>query len=77
MAKNLQAKLAPSDSIRIFDINQSAVHQLAEDMKASQTGGAVVTTAETAQDAARDSVRTSPLHFQHPFPIHIMSIFYP
>ncbi|KAK8051595.1 hypothetical protein PG993_002980 [Apiospora rasikravindrae] len=55
MAKNLQAKLPPSDSIRIFDINQSAVRRLAEDMKASQTGGAAVTTAETAKDAARDS----------------------
>ncbi|KAK8090550.1 3-hydroxyisobutyrate dehydrogenase [Apiospora phragmitis] len=55
MAKNLQAKLPPSDSIRIFDINQSAVRRLAEDMKASQTGGAVLTTAETAKDAARDS----------------------
>ncbi|KAK6852373.1 3-hydroxyisobutyrate dehydrogenase [Apiospora arundinis] len=55
MAKNLQAKLAPSDSIRIFDINQSSVRRLAEDMKSAQTGGAVVTTAETANDAARDS----------------------
>lgn len=65
MAKNLQAKLAPSDSIRIFDINQSAVHRLAGDMKASQTGGAVVITAETAEDAARDSVRKSPFRSQH------------
>jgi len=59
MAKNLQAKLAPSDSIRIFDINQSSVRRLAEDMKTSQTGGAVVITAETAKDAAQDSVRTA------------------
>ncbi|KAK8119199.1 uncharacterized protein PG998_003825 [Apiospora kogelbergensis] len=55
MAKNLQAKLAPSDSIRIFDINQNSVRRLAEDMKATQTGGAGVITAETATDAARDS----------------------
>ncbi|KAK8128032.1 3-hydroxyisobutyrate dehydrogenase [Apiospora sp. TS-2023a] len=72
MAKNLQAKLAPSDSIRIFDINQSAVHRLAEDMKASQTGGAAVTTAETAKDAARDSDTVITCL---PEPAHVKAVF--
>ncbi|KAK7982151.1 hypothetical protein PG996_009843 [Apiospora saccharicola] len=72
MAKNLQAKLAPSDSIRIFDINQSAVHRLAEDMKASQTGGAAVTTAETAIDAARDSDTVITCL---PEPAHVKAVF--
>ncbi|KAK8028539.1 apses transcription [Apiospora marii] len=72
MAKNLQAKLAPSDSIRIFDINQSAVQRLADDMKASQTGGAAVTTAETAKDATRDS---DTIITCLPEPAHVKAVF--
>ncbi|KAK7956587.1 3-hydroxyisobutyrate dehydrogenase [Apiospora aurea] len=72
MARNLQAKLPPSDSIRIFDINQSAARRLAEDMKASQTGGAAVTTAETAKDAARDSDTVITCL---PEPAHVKAVF--
>lgn len=63
MARNLQSKLAPADSIRIFDINQASVQRLAEEMKASQAGGAVVETAGSAYEAAKDSVRMPPPPF--------------
>ena len=69
MAKNLQSKLPPTDSIRIFDINKASVQRLAEEMKTSQAGGAVVETAGSAYEAAEDSVRkpsfVSHLFFQH------------
>ncbi|KAI1874916.1 uncharacterized protein JN550_002345 [Neoarthrinium moseri] len=55
MAKNLQAKLPPSDSIRIFDLNADAVQRLAEEMKASTAGGAVVEIAKSVNEAASDS----------------------
>lgn len=55
MAKNLQSKLAPSDSIRIFDINKASVQRLAEEIKTSQAGGAVVEAADSAYEAAKDS----------------------
>lgn len=37
MAKNLQAKLSPNDSLTIFDINREAMERLAEDMKSTTT----------------------------------------
>jgi 3-hydroxyisobutyrate/3-hydroxypropionate dehydrogenase len=56
MAKNLQAKLPPTDSIRLFDLNKDAVQRLAEEMRASQAGGATVEVAGTVNEAAKDSV---------------------
>lgn len=58
MAKNLQSKLAPSDSIRIYDLNKEAVKRLAEEMQTSQAGGATVEIAQTVNEAARDAVST-------------------
>ncbi|KAI1348150.1 NAD binding domain of 6-phosphogluconate dehydrogenase-domain-containing protein [Xylaria sp. FL0043] len=55
MAKNLQSKLSPSDSVRLFDINKDAMHRLAEDMRTSQAGGAVVELADNVADAAKDA----------------------
>ncbi|KAH8681086.1 3-hydroxyisobutyrate dehydrogenase [Xylariales sp. PMI_506] len=55
MAKNLQAKLAPSDSVRIFDLNKDAVRRLAEEMNTSQAGGAAVEVAQSVNEAAKDS----------------------
>ncbi|KAI1656758.1 putative 3-hydroxyisobutyrate dehydrogenase G6G8.5 [Daldinia decipiens] len=55
MAKNLQAKLPPSDSVKLFDINGDAVKRLAEEMWTSQTGGAAVELAHDVNDAAKDS----------------------
>ena len=60
MAKNLQAKLPPSDSVSLYDINKDATRKLADEMRESQAGGASVRLAESAQDAARDAVCISP-----------------
>lgn len=64
MAHNLQAKLSPSDSLRIFDINREAMQKLAADMAASQAGGASVGLADSAADASKEavSVASSPAH---------------
>ncbi|KAI0913669.1 NAD binding domain of 6-phosphogluconate dehydrogenase-domain-containing protein [Ustulina deusta] len=55
MAKNLQSKLSPSDSVCLFDINKDAMHRLAEDMRTSRAGGAVVELADNVADAAKDA----------------------
>ncbi|KOS22810.1 putative 3-hydroxyisobutyrate dehydrogenase [Escovopsis weberi] len=52
MAKNLQAKLAPSDRISLFDINAAAASSLEKEMAA---GAAAVDIARSAQDASRDA----------------------
>lgn len=57
MAKNLQAKLAPDDTLNLFDINKEAVQKLAAEIKASQTGGASVALAPNVADACKDAVR--------------------
>ena len=74
MAKNLQAKLPPTDSIRIYDINKAAAEKLAGEMRASASGGAAVEIADSVNHAARDAVsgkrgggpRGPPAH--HPWP---------
>ncbi len=63
MAKNLQGKLPPSDTIRLFDINNDAVAKLSEDMSNAQAGGAAVVAADSVTDAARDAV-SNPLPTQ-------------
>ncbi|KAI0177589.1 putative 3-hydroxyisobutyrate dehydrogenase G6G8.5 [Pestalotiopsis sp. NC0098] len=55
MAKNLQAKLPPGDTIRLFDLNKDAVHQLTQEMKSAQAGGATVEIAQSVNEAAKDS----------------------
>lgn len=57
MAKNLQSKLSPSDSIQLFDINKDAMQKLAADMTSGQAGGASVRIAESALDASKEAVR--------------------
>ncbi|KAI1432214.1 NAD binding domain of 6-phosphogluconate dehydrogenase-domain-containing protein [Xylaria sp. CBS 124048] len=42
MAKNLQSKLSPSDSVRLFDINTETMTLLAEEFKTSKVKGAAV-----------------------------------
>ena len=59
MARNLQAKLPPSDSLRIFDINREAMQRLAGEMAASQAGGASVELADSVADASREAVSVS------------------
>jgi len=55
MARNLQSKLAPSDTIRVYDINKAAAEKLVGEMKTQQAGGAVAQVAHNAGDAAREA----------------------
>lgn len=59
MAKNLQAKLLPTDSLSLFDINQEAARRLAGEMESASTEGASVMLAPSAADASRDAVRNA------------------
>lgn len=56
MAKNLQAKLSPSDKVAVFDINRGAMEKLAKETQAGQSGGAVVELAKSAFDASQEAV---------------------
>ncbi|KAL2131409.1 hypothetical protein VTI74DRAFT_5142 [Chaetomium olivicolor] len=55
MARNLQSKLPPSDSIKVFDINKAAAEKLVEEMTTQQAGGAAAKVACSAGDAAREA----------------------
>ena len=55
MARNLQAKLPPSDTLRVFDINAESIQKFAEETKALGNGAAV-TIAASVREAAEDSV---------------------
>ena len=57
MARNLQSKLAPTDTLRLFDINTSAAERLAQEMKSQQAGGAIAEVSASVEDAAREAVR--------------------
>lgn len=61
MAKNLQSKLLPTDSLSLFDINREAMQQLAGEMETSSSEGASVALAPSAADASQDAVRMPPL----------------
>lgn len=74
MAKNLQSKLPPSDSVRLYDINKVAMQQLSDEMREAQAGGAAVHLAGSASDAAKEAVCISPL-FPTPS-LQMMSMFY-
>lgn len=70
MARNLQSKLSPSDTVRLYDINREAAEKLAQAMRAQPAGGAAVRLAESAADAVKEAVRDilffSVLLFRHP-----------
>jgi len=55
MARNLQAKLPPTDNIRLFDINTAAAERLAQEMTA-QAGGARAHVSESAASASQHAV---------------------
>ncbi|KAI1156716.1 NAD binding domain of 6-phosphogluconate dehydrogenase-domain-containing protein [Nemania diffusa] len=55
MAKNLQSKLSPSDSVILFDINKTAMNELAKDIRTSQPEGAVIELAENVVEVARNA----------------------
>lgn len=55
MARNLQAKLPSTDTIRVYDINAESVERFVQDTK-SLSSGAAVKTASCVREAAEDSV---------------------
>lgn len=55
MARNLQAKLPASDTLRVFDINTEMANKFAQETKALGNGAAV-TVADGVRDAAENSV---------------------
>jgi hypothetical protein len=55
MARNLQAKLPSSDTLKIYDINSESVQRFANETKALSKG-ASVQVASTVREAAEDSV---------------------
>ncbi|KAI9052889.1 hypothetical protein LZ554_003161 [Drepanopeziza brunnea f. sp. 'monogermtubi'] len=57
MAWNLQAKLPPSDTLRVYDVNTESVEKFANDTKAL-SGGASVHVAANAREAAEHSATT-------------------
>jgi len=60
MARNLQAKLASSDTLHIYDINTASAEKFVAETKAL-SGGASVKVASTVREAAENSVRLFPL----------------
>lgn len=66
MARNLQTKLPPSDSLKIFDINREAMQKLAGEMAAAQAGGASVALADSAADASKEAVSVFSLQLTLP-----------
>lgn len=77
MAKNLQSKLPPSDTIRLYDINRGAAEKLVQEMSAQQARGAFAHVADSAADASREAVRhTLTLSLDSLFPkAFMMSLF--
>lgn len=71
MAKNLQAKLPSTDTIRIHDINKGATKKFAEEIQAS-SGGATVQIAASVREAAEDSNTTITVL---PEPSHVRNVF--
>ncbi len=60
MAKNLQSKLTPADTVRLFDINAAAVKQLVSEASAT---GAAVEVVPSVVEAAKEAVRILLLPF--------------
>lgn len=78
MARNLQAKLPSTDTIRVYDINDAAVERFTKDTKALGTGAAVEA-ASNIREAAENSV--SSIFFLMSFKIYlflylVMSLFH-
>ncbi|PMD35984.1 hypothetical protein L207DRAFT_515721 [Hyaloscypha variabilis F] len=71
MARNLQAKLPSSDTLRVFDINAKSIERFANETKALGSGAAVKVAAN-ARDAAEDSETTITVL---PEPSHVKNVF--
>ncbi|KAF3929649.1 hypothetical protein ABW20_dc0109584 [Dactylellina cionopaga] len=73
MAKNLRAKIPETDSLVIYDINESATNRFAEEANSpAGSGGASVTVVKNLQDVARvsDTVIT-----MLPQPKHVRAVY--
>lgn len=55
MARNLQAQLPSSDTIRIYDINPDSMKRFVDETK-TLSSGAAVKSASCVREAAEDSV---------------------
>ncbi|KLU81381.1 hypothetical protein MAPG_00471, partial [Magnaporthiopsis poae ATCC 64411] len=78
MARNLQSKLPPSDTVRLFDINRGAMQKLAAEMKTSQIGGAAVELADSAEAASTEAanlVIQDTVITVLPEPSHVKSVY--
>jgi len=71
MARNLQAKLPSTDTLRIYDINTESVERFAKETKALGSGAAVET-ASSVREAAEDSETTITVL---PEPSHVKNVF--
>jgi len=71
MARNLQAKLPSSDTLRVFDINAESIQKFANETKALGNGAAVEIAAN-ARGAAEDSETTITVL---PEPSHVKNVF--
>ncbi|PQE03753.1 3-hydroxyisobutyrate dehydrogenase protein [Rutstroemia sp. NJR-2017a BBW] len=71
MAKNLQAKLPSTDTIRVYDINTQSVEKFTNDIKALGKGAAVEA-ASCVREAAENSETTITVL---PEPSHVKNVF--
>ncbi|KAF4126892.1 3-hydroxyisobutyrate dehydrogenase [Geosmithia morbida] len=55
MARNLQSKLPPTDTLTIFDVNKDAMSRLEADTQASESGGAELQLAGNVSDAFKEA----------------------
>nr|CDP31349.1 Putative mitochondrial precursor of 3-hydroxyisobutyrate dehydrogenase [Podospora anserina S mat+] len=74
MARNLQSKLPPGDTIRLYDINRSAAEKLVEEMKTQQAGGAAPEVSTSVSDAAKEAVGFLPFFLPHPPQAFMMNL---
>jgi len=70
MAKNLQKKLPPTDTIRVYDINTNALQQFVDEAQNS-SGGAAVKLARGVREASENSTTITVL----PEPSHVKNVF--
>ncbi|TVY78326.1 putative 3-hydroxyisobutyrate dehydrogenase [Lachnellula suecica] len=71
MARNLQAKLPSSDTLRVYDINAESLERFANETKALSSGAAVEV-ATNSRDAAENSETTITVL---PEPSHVKNVF--
>ncbi|ERT02493.1 3-hydroxyisobutyrate dehydrogenase [Sporothrix schenckii 1099-18] len=69
MAKNLQNKLTPADTVRLFDINKAAVQKLASEVSAT---GAAVEVVSSVADAAKSADYVVTVL---PEPVHVKGVY--